>query len=164
VDNRLAVRAASGTLDSVTDPDDLPERVARLEREVPKARADAAAARFLAGCADRDVSELKAELQSHKKVLEALRETQLEQGQEFRARLTNVENEMHESFAEMHESFAEMHEGFAEVHGGFAEVHGGFAEMREGFAEMRHGFSMMDTRMAEVTTRLTSVEERLDES
>ena len=42
---------------------------------------DAAAARVLAGGADRDVSEVRAELRAHTQSLNALRETQLEQGQ-----------------------------------------------------------------------------------
>lgn len=70
------------------DPDErLPERVERLEQQVRElipqvtgAAEDAAAARTLAAGADRDGSDLRAELRSHNRVLEALRETQVEQG------------------------------------------------------------------------------------
>jgi len=44
---------------------------------------DAAAARVLAGGADRDVSEVRAELRAHTQALNALRETQLEQAQKM---------------------------------------------------------------------------------
>lgn len=44
-------------------------------------REEAAAGRALAALADRDVSEVRTELRGHNQVLNALRETQLEQGQ-----------------------------------------------------------------------------------
>jgi hypothetical protein len=65
--------------------DDLELRVTSLEREVIRLReqvtltsSDAAAARVLAAGADRDVSEVRAELRAHTQGLNALRETQLE--------------------------------------------------------------------------------------
>ncbi|GAA5101839.1 hypothetical protein [Haloechinothrix salitolerans] len=71
----------------MTEPDNLPERVDALEthgkqmrEEVVTARSDAAAARMLAAAADRDVSEVRSELRAHTSALNALRETQLEQG------------------------------------------------------------------------------------
>lgn len=80
--------------------DDLTNRVTNLEREVTRLPAleqevtrfraqfavvatDAAAARVLAAGADHDVSEVRAELRAHTAVLNALRETQLEQGTEL---------------------------------------------------------------------------------
>ena len=68
----------------MTEPDDIPARVSRLEQSVAEARKDAAAARYLAMGADRDVSEMRTELKAHTKLLNALRETQVEQGQEIR--------------------------------------------------------------------------------
>jgi peptidoglycan hydrolase CwlO-like protein len=46
-------------------------------------RADASAARVLAGGADRDVSDVKTLLRAHTQTLNALRETQVEQGQKL---------------------------------------------------------------------------------
>ncbi|MGH3686843.1 MAG: hypothetical protein ACRDRU_04455 [Pseudonocardiaceae bacterium] len=104
-------------------PDDNFEtRLAVLEREVARlreqttltsseataARADAAAARVLAAGADHDVSEVRAELRAHLQVLNALRETQLDQARE-----------MHEGFAEIR---TEMHEGFAVQATGMAQI------------------------------------------
>jgi outer membrane murein-binding lipoprotein Lpp len=60
--------------------DDLEARLSRLEDDVSVSRADAAAARVLAGGADRDISDVRTELRAHTQVLNALRETQVEQG------------------------------------------------------------------------------------
>ncbi|MPY78254.1 MAG: hypothetical protein GEV04_07120 [Actinophytocola sp.] len=71
----------------MTEPDDLSQRVNALEaqgrsqrEDVATARSDAAAARVLAAAADRDVSEVRAELRAHTSSLNALHETQVEQG------------------------------------------------------------------------------------
>ncbi|MDM4723507.1 hypothetical protein QTQ03_29460 [Micromonospora sp. WMMA1363] len=61
--------------------DELAQRVATLEAEVGVLRQEAAAARALASGADRDVADYRAELRGHTRTLNALRETQLEQGQ-----------------------------------------------------------------------------------
>jgi hypothetical protein len=58
--------------------EDLEARVTALEEKMSQARHDAAAARILANGADRDVSELRQDLRGHTKVLNALRETQLD--------------------------------------------------------------------------------------
>jgi hypothetical protein len=63
--------------------DEFDERVTDLEREVRIARQDAAAARILAGGADRDVAEHGAKLDLHKALLDALRETQIEHGEKI---------------------------------------------------------------------------------
>ena len=70
------------------DSSDLETRVAALEarlgvveQQVSTAQTEASAARELAAGADRDVSEVRAELRAHTRALNALRETQVEQGQ-----------------------------------------------------------------------------------
>ena len=70
------------------DSSDLEARVAALEarlgaveQQVSTAQTDASAARELAAGADRDVSEVRAELRAHTRALNALRETQVQQGQ-----------------------------------------------------------------------------------
>lgn len=60
--------------------EELEQRVTVLESEVAVVRQEAAAARALASGADRDVAEYRAELRGHTRVLNALRETQLEHG------------------------------------------------------------------------------------
>lgn len=129
-------------------PDDLEARIGALEREVARLReqmalagADAAAARVLAAGADRDVAEVRAELRAHTQTLNALRETQLEQGERIASmdgRLTSVEARL--SSLEVRVASLE-------------------SEARAGFAEMRSGFATMSTGMAEITALLRRIEE-----
>ena len=114
----------------MTEPDNIAERVSRLEASVADARKDAAAARILAGGADRDVSEMRTELKAHTKVLNALRETQVEQGKEMRGGFAQVESR----FAKVE---GDMREGFAQVRD---EAGAGFAQVRN---EMGAGFAML---------------------
>ena len=84
--------------------EELEARVAALESAVKVIREDAAAARVLAGGADRDVSAFGAKLDTHKVLLEALRETQVEQGQmiaEQGRRIGGLEREMREGFSKL---------------------------------------------------------------
>lgn len=74
--------------------EELEARVAALEGEVRRIREDAAAARILAGGADRDVSALSARIDMHRALLDALRETQIEQGQ----KIDSLEQEMRKGF------------------------------------------------------------------
>jgi chromosome segregation ATPase len=60
--------------------EELEGRVSALEAEMRSVRQDAAAARVLAGGADRDVSAFGAKLDAQQRLLEALRETQIEHG------------------------------------------------------------------------------------
>jgi len=57
----------------MTDPDDLPTRVTRLEQEMAEVR-------VLARGADEDCSNMQDTFRAHTGVLNALRQTQLEQG------------------------------------------------------------------------------------
>jgi hypothetical protein len=61
--------------------EDLTKRVTTLEAQTGVNHEMAAAALALAVGADRDVADFRAELRGHTRVLGALRETQLEQGQ-----------------------------------------------------------------------------------
>jgi len=79
------------------DHDDLEGRVSALEHEMRQVRQDAAAARVLAGGADRDVSTLGAKLDAHTRTMNALRETQLEHGE----RLSILERKVDNGFTEM---------------------------------------------------------------
>ncbi|GAA5111990.1 hypothetical protein [Pseudonocardia adelaidensis] len=94
--------------------DELEARVSRLEGEVARlkdgvsvSRADAAAARVLAGGADRDVSEMKTLLRAHTQTLNALRETQIEQGRKLTA-LDAKAVQMDVKFVQMDAKFNQM--------------------------------------------------------
>ena len=60
--------------------EELEARVSALETQLRSVRQDAVAARVLAGGADRDVSAFGAKLDAQQRLLEALRETQIEHG------------------------------------------------------------------------------------
>jgi uncharacterized coiled-coil DUF342 family protein len=94
----------------------------RLEHEVTRLREDVASARALAALADRDVAELRTEMQAHHKVLNALRETQLEQGQQIDVLRQEMHQEIKELRQEMHELGREMCEGFAMQSTGMAQI------------------------------------------
>jgi len=99
----MTAREVRSTISAVTDSgNDIETRVTILERgyaelreENALARSDAAAGRMLAAGADHDVSEVRAELRSHTRALNALRETQLEQGR----RISVLEQKVTEGFA-----------------------------------------------------------------
>jgi isocitrate lyase len=101
-----------------TSGDNVERRVARLERDVARLReevalagSDASAARTLAAGADRDVSEVRAELRAHTQALNALRQTQLEQGQALERLQESVQQQ-----AEV------TSEGFTTVRSGMAQI------------------------------------------
>lgn len=113
--------------------DNLEARVTALEHKVDAIRQDAAAARVLAGAADRDVSELRSELRGHTKVLNALRETQLEQGEQLAAQGAQLA-----------------------AHG--AQIAGLDAKVGSLDAKVNEGFTKMSIGMAQITALLTNAE------
>lgn len=103
---------ASGNLHDVSDTNDFAERLTTLEEQVAElrhnmrgaevARTDAAAARILASGAYEEVGEMRAKLDAHTRTLNALRETQLEQGGRLTTlggRLTALETEVRQGFS-----------------------------------------------------------------
>ncbi|WP_033289342.1 hypothetical protein [Amycolatopsis jejuensis] len=73
--------------------EDLTRRVERLERlmtDLSERATDSAAARVLAAGADRDVSEVRAELRAHTGALNALRQDQVDLREEMRAGFATV--------------------------------------------------------------------------
>lgn len=100
------------------DPNDVERRLTSLEHEVAHLReqvslagTEAAAARVLAAGADRDVSEVRAELRAHTQALNALRETQLEQGRQIQ-----------EQGRLLQEQGRAVAEGFATLHTGMTQI------------------------------------------
>ena len=91
---------------------DLENRVSALEQEVAQLReqaalssSDAIAARVLAAGADRDVSEVRSELRAHTRALNALRETQLEQGRlltDHGRAIVSLDQKMSAGFTTLH--------------------------------------------------------------
>jgi hypothetical protein len=93
-------------------------RVTALEGQIRSVRQDAAAARVLAGGADRDVSAFGAPFDAHQRLLEALRETQIEHGQRLAGheeRFDRLESELQRLETEMRGGFSTLAVGQAEI-------------------------------------------------
>jgi chromosome segregation ATPase len=96
----------------------LEHEVAHLREEITTTRSDAAAARILAGGADRDVSAFGAKLDAHTKTLNALRETQVEQGEilrEHSEKIDRLETRFDGLEREMRHGFATLGTGMAQI-------------------------------------------------
>jgi chromosome segregation ATPase len=94
--------------------EDLEARVSALEGQMRHVREDAAAARVLAGGADRDVSALASRLDAQTRLLEALRETQVEHGERLAAhdrRFDRLESEMRRGFSTVAQGQAALQRG-----------------------------------------------------
>jgi chromosome segregation ATPase len=94
----------------------LETRVSELDRRVRASEQDAAAARVLAGAADRDVTEIRGELRDFRQATAA----------SFNA----LREDMIDLHAEMNERFARVDERFRRVDERFDQVDNGFIEMR----------------------------------
>jgi methyl-accepting chemotaxis protein len=98
-------------------PPDLEARVAALESRVEaltdrvqRSERDAAAARVLAGGADRDVEQIRGEIRDFKQATTASFNA-------MREDITDLRSEMHNGFVEMRNGFAEVDRGFIEIRG-----------------------------------------------
>jgi hypothetical protein len=114
----------------VTEPEGGDDRMAALEADVAGLRArlehverDAAAARILAGGADRDVGEIRSDLREFRaqnnRVLNATR-----------ADLTDLREHVDRGFARVDERFARVDARFARVDEQFAQVDRNFLTVR----------------------------------
>jgi chromosome segregation ATPase len=117
-------------LAGMAQPPDLETRVAALETQVRElaervqhSEQDAAAARVLAGGADRDVAEMRREIREFReqntRVLNAMRDD-----------LVDLRSVVDQGFARVDEKFDRVNEKFDGVNEKFDLVDGGFTEMR----------------------------------
>lgn len=95
----------------MTQPDDLEPRVSALETQVGelnqrvrRSERDAADARVLAGGADRDVAEIRAEIRD-------FRQATTSSFNAMREDLTDIRQEMNDRFAEVHGKFGTLAAG-----------------------------------------------------
>jgi hypothetical protein len=89
----------------------LDARVTSLEQQMTAVSAEAKAAFVLAREADRDVFVTRDKLNAHTKVLNALRQTQLEHGEKLRehdARFDGLEREMRNGFSTLNVGIAQI--------------------------------------------------------
>ncbi|MCE7005479.1 permease [Kibdelosporangium philippinense] len=103
----------------MAQPDDLEARVAALETQirdladrVRHSEQDAAAARVLAGGADRDVAEIREEIRDFRQAttssFNAMREDLTDLRQRIDNGLADVRSEMHQGFDQVDRGFTEM--------------------------------------------------------
>lgn len=136
-------------------PEDLEARLSAVEREVARLRdevagsaTDSSAARVLAAGADRDVSEVRAELRAHTSALNALRESQL-----------HLERTVDAGFAQVDARFAQVDTRFAQVDTRFAQVDARFDQVQAGFSQVDANFAQVETRFAQVGAGLAEIVE-----
>jgi len=142
--------------------DDLESRFTKLEHEVDRLREEVASARALAALADRDVAELRAEMRGYRQVLNALRETQLEQGQqidglrqEMRQQIDGLRQEMRQEIDGLRQEMRQEIDGLRQE---MRQEIDGLRQQIDGLRqEMREGFAMQATGMAQITALLTKV-------
>ena len=130
--------------------EELEGRVTAAEHGLERVRVDAAAARALASGADRDVSLFGAKLDAHTKVLNALRETQLEQGSRLdrvEGRLDRVEGRLDRVEGTLDRLERKVDDGFARIDQEFVLINQGFVKVEDQFAKLGAGMAHLTTLM-----------------
>jgi chromosome segregation ATPase len=137
----------------MSDDNEFAARLDAVERDVAAARSDAAAARTdaaaareLASGAYEDLSRVQLALNAHFRVLNALRETQLDHGR----RLDSLEGR----FDRLEGRFDGLEGRFDGLEGRFDGLEGRFDRLE---SEMREGFSVLNLGMAQITAMLTTL-------
>jgi chromosome segregation ATPase len=156
----------------VADSDDnLEIRMGILEREVARLReeavltsSDAAAARVLAAGADHDVSEVRSELRAHTRALNALRETQLEQGQaitSIRQQLTgqgDAITSIRQELTEQGQAITSIRQELTEQGQAITSIRQELTEQGQAIVsldqKMSAGFATLNTGMAQIAALL----------
>lgn len=88
----------------------LETQLRELADRVRHSEQDAAAARVLAGGADRDVTDLGVKVEANRKAINAL-------GEQTAARFDRLEQRVDNGFAKVDHEFAKVDKGFAEIRG-----------------------------------------------
>jgi chromosome segregation ATPase len=151
--------------DSDRDDKDLETRVGILEREVARLReqaaltgSDAAAARVLAAGADHDVSEVRSELRAHTRALNALRETQLEQGESI-ARLEQNVTGVRQDVAGVKQDVAGLRQNVASIEQDMAGLRQNVASIEQDMAGVKQNVASIEQDMAGVKQNVASIEQ-----
>jgi chromosome segregation ATPase len=151
--------------------DELDARVTALEREVRLIREDAAAARVLAGGADRDVSAMQATLREHTTKLDGHTATLDQHTATLDRHTTTLDRhtttlDRHTTTLDQHTTTLDQHTATLDSHGAKLDVHKTLLEslretqveqgqrMDSMEAEMRRGFSMLAVGQAEILALL----------
>jgi chromosome segregation ATPase len=106
-------------------------RVTALEQQMRSVRQDAAAARVLAGGADRDVATLTARMDAQTRLMEALRQTQVEDHA--------VIAELRRDVAGLKGDVGGLRDDVGGLKADMAEVKGDIGEFKVGFVNLARG-------------------------
>jgi chromosome segregation ATPase len=117
----------------------LEEQVRDLSARVRSSEQDSAAARVLAGAADRDVSEIRSEIRDFRRATSA-------------------------SFNAMRQDFTDLRQDFTDLRQDFTDLRGEFGELRDhvgkGFIEMRGKFDAAAAGQQQIVDLLNTVIEQ----
>ncbi|MFL6144401.1 MAG: hypothetical protein ACJ72N_21380 [Labedaea sp.] len=124
-------------------PEDLPDRVTKLEREMAVVWEHASAARMLASAVDGDIATNRIDMRGHTQALNALRETQLEQSDA----LATLRQAQGEQFAIMHQILGEHSEQLS----GLGQVQGEHSEQLSSLRQVQgeHGAQLSSLRQVQ---------------
>ncbi len=147
------------------EPGNLESRVTALEHQVrdlsgrvQASEQDAAAARVLAGAADRDVGALSGELRDFRADTAAnfngLRTSTTASFNALREDFVDLRNHMDQEFAKVDGEFAKINQEFAKVDGEFAKINQEFAKVDGEFAKINQEFAKVDRGFTEIRGRL----------
>ncbi|HEY5854434.1 MAG TPA: hypothetical protein VIW24_10375 [Aldersonia sp.] len=121
----------------------LEQQVGDLARRVLNSEHDATAARVLAGGADRDVGEIRAEIR------------------EFRELNTRLHNATRADIADLRAGQAEMRADIADLRTGQAEMRADITDLRTGQTEMRADITDLRTGQADLRANVTDLREQM---
>jgi archaellum component FlaC len=154
-------------------PDNLEARVTKLESQVhqlsERVRAseqDAAAARVLAGAADRDVTEFRDELRDFRRATTASFNAVREDITDLRERLDRVDarfSQVDERFDRVDARFNQVDERFDRVDARFNQVDERFDRVDARFNDVDARFNDVDARFNDVDARFNDVDARFNE-
>ncbi len=115
---------------------ELERQVRELDRRVRSSAQDAAAARILAGGADRDVAEIRGEIR------------------DFRQATTSSFNAMRADFTDLRQGFTDLRQEFADVR---QQMNDKFDAVDRGFIEMRGRFDATAAGQQHIVDLLTTI-------
>ena len=150
------------------EPGNLESRVTALEHQVrdlsgrvQASEQDAAAARVLAGAADRDVGALSGELRDFRSEtaanFKALRASTTASFNAMREDFVDLRNHTDQGFAKVDQQFAKVDQEFAKVDQEFTKINQEFAKVDRGFTEIRGRFDATAAGQQQIVDLLQSL-------
>jgi chromosome segregation ATPase len=149
--------------------EELEGRVSALEVQMRTVRQDAAAARVLAGGADRDVSALATKLDAQTRLMEALRETQVEDHghivelqkgvDRLERRFEISEQRSEQRFGRLEQQVGGLTARFDGLEGRFDGLEGRVGGLEQRFDAVDQRFDGIDQRFDGIEGRFTTLEQ-----